>query len=216
MRTFAEYQAKLKGMRKNVYIGGKLLERDDPLLVGGQNIIVITFNAAQDPEYKGLVTATSHLTGKEINRFAHIYQNNDDLLAKQKMIRALCVKAGGCIQRCMGCDVNNALYVTTKEIDDAYGTNYHERFKKYLEWYQENDLIGNAAQTDVKGDRSKRPSEQEDPDLYVRIVEKREDGIIVSGCKAHNTTAPYADELIVVPTRACLLYTSKWLTNFQN
>ena len=216
MRTFKEYQEKLKGMRKNVYMNGELVERDHPSLVRGQNIIAITFNAAQskDPELRKLATATSHLTGKTINRFAHVYQTEEDLLNKQKMIRRLGEKAGGCIQRCMGCDAINALYVTTKEIDGKYGTEYHERFKKYLAWYQENDLVGNAGQTDVKGDRSKRPSEQEDPDLYMRIVEKREDGIIVSGCKAHNTIAPYADEIIVVPTRAMKESDGDWAVAF--
>ena len=156
MRTFAEYQEKLVKMRKNVYVDGKLLERNDPVLLPGQNVIKITFNAAEtgDPVF----TATSHLTGKPINRFAHVYQTVDDLLYKQEMIRTLCGRTGGCIQRCMGMDVTNALYVTTREVDEKHGTNYHERFKKYLAWYQENDLVGNAAQSDVKGDRSKRPS----------------------------------------------------------
>ncbi len=216
MRTFAEYQEKLKKMRKNVYIDGELVERDDPRLLGGQHIIGITFAAAhsEDPEIRDLATATSHLIGETINRFAHVYQTEEDLLKKQKMIRKLGEKAGGCIQRCMGCDAINALYVTTKEIDDKHGTNYHERFKKYLAWYQENDLVGNAGQTDVKGDRSKRPSQQADPDLYMRIVEKREDGIIVCGCKAHNTIAPYADEILVVPTRALKEEDADWAVAF--
>jgi len=216
MRTFAEYQAKLKGMRKNIYYNGELIERDHPSLVRGQNIIGISFDAANstDPEVRALATATSHLTGKTINRFAHVYQNNEDLLNKQKMIRKLGETAGGCVQRCMGCDAINAIYVSTKEIDDKYGTVYHERFKKYLAWYQENDLVGNAGQTDVKGDRSKRPSEQVDPDLYVRIVEEREDGIVVSGCKAHNTIAPYADEILVVPTRAMREGDRDWAVSF--
>jgi aromatic ring hydroxylase len=214
MRTFDEYKEKLYNMRKNVYIGGQLRGRDDELFKGGINTIGVTFDAAQDPENKGKVTATSHVTGKEINRFSHIYQNEKDLLEKQKMIRNLAGKVGGCIQRCMGCDVMNALYVTTKEIDAATGTTYHENFVKYLKYYQENDLIGNAAQTDVKGDRSKRPSEQADPDLYVRVVEKREDGIIVSGCKAHNTTAPYADEIIAVPTRVMGKGEGDWAVAF--
>ena len=216
MRTFKEYQEKLKGMRKNVYMNGELAERDHPSLVRGQNIIAISFGAAQsdDPELRELATATSHLTGKTINRFAHVYQSEDDLLKKQKMIRKLGEKAGGCIQRCMGCDAINAIYVTTKEIDDKYGTEYHERFKKYLAWYQDNDLVGNAGQTDVKGDRSKRPSEQEDPDLYMHIVERRKDGIVVCGCKAHNTIAPYADEILVVPTRAMKDSDSDWAVAF--
>lgn len=214
MRTFEEYKEKLKNMRPNIYIGGKLRGRDDELLRPGINTVGVTFDAAQEPGNKGFVTTTSHLTGEEINRFNHIYHSEEDLLKKQKMIRTLCGKVGGCIQRCMGCDVMNALYSTTKEIDDVYGTNYHERFVKYLKYYQENDLIGNAAQTDVKGDRSKRPSEQVDPDLYVRVVEKREDGIIVSGCKAHNTIAPYADEILAIPTRLLGKKEGDWAVAF--
>ena len=216
MRTFEEYKTKLKGMRKNVYFNGELIERDHPSLQRGQNIIGLTFNAAlsDDDELREIATAKSHLTGKTINRFAHVYQCDEDLLNKQKMIRKLGEKAGGCVQRCMGCDAINAIYVSTKEIDDKHGTEYHERFKKYLTWYQENDLVGNAGQTDVKGDRSKRPSEQVDPDLYVRIVERRDDGIIVSGCKAHNTTAPYADEILVLPTRALREADSDWAVSF--
>lgn len=216
MRTFKEYQEKLNSMRKNVYINGELVERNDPRLLGGQNIMGITFDAAMsdDPELRELATATSHLTGHTINRFTHIYQTPDDLLKKQAMIRELGHLAGGCIQRCMGCDAINALYVSTYEVDQHYSTNYHERFKKYLAWYQDNDLVGNAGQTDVKGDRSKRPSEQVDPDLYMRIVERREDGIIVSGCKAHNTTAPYADEILVLPTRALKGADADWAVAF--
>lgn len=214
MRTFEQYQATLKTMRPNVYIGGKLIQRDDPLLLGGQHVIGETFKAVQDPELKDLVTAISPITGKEINRFTHTYQSTEDLLKKQQMIRELCCKTGGCIQRCMGCDAINALSVVTKEMDEALGTEYHQHFLAYLKYYQENDLIGNAAQSDVKGDRSKRPFEQEDPDLYLRVVEKRTDGIIVSGCKAHNTTAPYADEIIVVPTRAMTKDDEAWAVAF--
>ena len=44
-----------------------------------------------------------------------------------------------------------------------------------------------AAVTDVKGDRSKRPADQDDPDLYLRVVERRADGIVVRGAKAHTS-----------------------------
>ena len=216
MRTFAEYQQKLNSMRKNVYIDGQLVGRDDPRLLGGQHIMQLTFDAAlsDNDDLRNLVTTKSHLTGQTVNRFAHIYHSVDDMLQKQKMVRTFSEMAGGCVQRCMGCDALNALYVSTYEIDQKYGTEYHERFKKYLKWYQENDMVGNAGQTDVKGDRSKRPSEQVDPDLYMRIVERRDDGIIVSGCKAHNTTAPYCDEILVLPTRALKEADADWAVAF--
>ncbi|KKM10092.1 aromatic ring hydroxylase [Clostridiales bacterium PH28_bin88] len=202
MRTYEQYLEKLRSMRPNVYMGGKLVPRDDPQFMPGIHTIGLTYNLVDEPEFKDLLTATSHLTGEKINRYTHIHQNNDDLLKKQKVTRLLCHKAGRCIQRCMGIDAINALSVVTKDADLEHGTNYHERFLKFLQYFQENDLVANCAQTDVKGDRSLRPFEQKDPDLYLRVVEKREDGIIVRGAKAHNTIAPYTDEIIAVPTRA--------------
>lgn len=201
MRTSQEYFESIKKLKPNVYIGGKLVERDDPRLMNGVNIIRTTFDLAADPQYADLMTATSHLTGKTINRFNHIHQSVDDLMKKQEMTRMLCHKVAGCTQRCMGIDAANALSVATREIDEAYGTEYYARFLKWLEWFQENDIVATCAQTDVKGDRAKRPHEQADPDMYVHVVEKRDDGIIVRGAKNHITISAYTEEIIVVPTR---------------
>jgi len=56
--------------------------------------------------------------------------------------------------------------------------------------------------TDPRGDRSKRPLEQ-DPDSYVHVVEKRADGIVVNGAKQHATGAYAADETLVLPGLSC-------------
>lgn len=103
--------------------------------------------------------------------------------------------------RCMGIDAMNALSVVTYEMDKDLGTDYYREFEKYLKYWQDEDIVGCCAQTDVKGDRLKRPHEQVDPDLYLRIVESRPDGIIVRGAKNSITTAAVADEIIVIPTR---------------
>lgn len=202
MRTFEQYFEGLRKMRPNVYLGGKLVPRDDPAFLPGIKVIGATFELVNDPRHQDLTIAVSHLTGRKINRFTHIHQSQEDLLKKQKMTRMYCQRVGRCVQRCMGVDAMNALSVVTKRMDDDLGTNYYSQFVKFLEYYQENDLVGNAAQTDVKGDRSLRPYQQDDPDMYLRVVEKRDDGIIVRGAKAHNTIAPYADEIIAIPTRA--------------
>lgn len=214
MITSQEYRQRLHAMRPNIHIGGDCVRRDDPRLEQPTNVVAATFDAAHDPQYDGIATATSHLTGEKINRFCHIHQSADDLLLKQKMNRLLCHKVGGCIQRCMGIDAMNALSVVTYETDQKYGTEYNKRYMKFLEDFQKNDLVANCAQTDVKGDRSKRPHEQADPDLYLRIVERKSDGIVVRGAKAHNTIAPYAEEIIVVPTRALTEEESDWAVAF--
>ena len=188
-------------MKLNVYIGEEKVGRDDPRLRGGMNIIRETFDRAYDPEYEDLCTVTSHITGKKINRFCHIHQSKEDLLKRQKMTRLLCHRVGGCIQRCMGIDSLNALSVITYEMDQALGTDHYKRFIKYLEYFQDRDIVASCAQTDAKGDRLKRPHQQEDPDQYLRVIETRDDGIVVRGCKINITNTPYADEFIVVPCR---------------
>mgnify|MGYP000299592976 CR=1 FL=1 len=142
----------------------------------------MTFSLVDNPEMHDLMTATSHITGKTINRFTHIHQCPEDLLKKQEMTRKICGMCGGCVQRCMGIDMMNALSSVVKDVDTKYGTPYYERFLKFLEYFQENDLVCAGSQTDTKGDRMARPSEQWDPDQYLHVVERREDGVIVRGC----------------------------------
>ena len=111
-------------------------------------------------------------------------------------------KTAACFQRCVGMDAFNAVYSTTYECDAAHGTHYHENFKKFAAYCQTKDLTVDGAMTDPKGDRSKAPHEQADPDLFLRVVERREDGIVVRGAKAHQTGIINSHEVIVMPTIA--------------
>ena len=202
MRTKEQYMNDLSKMKNNIYYDGEKIDRLDERQMHCINTIGTTFDMIE--EYADLMQVKSHLSGETINRFTHIHQNIDDLHKKQDMTRKLCQKVGGCIQRCMGCDGANAVYNVSYEADrsNKSETNYHENFKKWMERFQREDLIAACAQTDVKGDRIKRPAEQEDPDMYVHVVEKRNDGIIVSGCKVHISEASVSDEILVVPTRS--------------
>jgi len=201
MRTPEEYEKALLQMKPNIYIGEEKVGRDDPRIKGGMNIIKVTYDKAWDPEFEDVCTASSHLTGEKINRFTHIHQSVDDLLKKQKMTRLLCHRVGGCIQRCMGIDALNALSVITYELDEAFGTDHHQRFNEYMKYFQKNDMCASCAQTDPKGDRLKRPHQQEDPDQYLRVIESRDDGIVVRGAKINITNTAYVDELVAVPVR---------------
>lgn len=214
MRTSAQYRADLEKMKPNLYIGGEKVGRDDPRIRPGVNVMSVTFDLAQDEKWRDVMTATSSLTGNAISRFAHLPQNPFDLMQKQKMIRLATQRVGGCIQRCMGHDAINALSICTREVDDRYGTEYHSRFMDFLKNLQDNDLTAACAQTDMKGDRVKRPHEQPDPDAYVHVNEVRDDGIVVSGAKMCITMAAYADEIIVIPTRAMVEQDSDYAVAF--
>lgn len=174
---------------------------DHPIIRPSVNSVAVTYDVANDPKHEDLATAKSHLTGEKINRFTHVHQNTRDLVKKVKLLRLLGQKTGVCFQRCVGMDSLNALSIVTFEMDRKLGTKYYERFVEYLKHVQENDLVCCGAMTDPKGDRSLRPSQQADPDLYLRIIEQRHDGIVVRGSKVHQTGAVNSHEIIVMPTR---------------
>lgn len=202
MMTGAEYEESLRKLNLKVYLQGELVENvvDHPIIRPSLNSVKATYELAQDPEYEELMTATSNLSGKKINRFCHLHQSTADLVKKVKMQRLLGQKTSACFQRCVGMDAINAVDSTTFEMDAKLGTNYRERFLKFLAKMQEEDWTVDGAMTDPKGDRGLGPSQQEDPDLYVHVVEKREDGIVVSGAKAHQTGALNSHMILVMPT----------------
>ena len=204
MMTKEQYIESLRKLNLKVYFMGELISNpvDHPMIRPSMNSVAMTYELAEKDEYKTLMTAKSNLTGKTVNRFCHLHQSTEDLINKVKMQRLVGQKTGACFQRCVGMDAFNAIYSTTYEIDQAHGTEYHKRFTEYLKYVQDNDLTVDGAMTDPKGDRGLSPSQQEDPDLYLRIKEVRPDGIIVRGAKAHQTGAVNSHEHLIMPTVA--------------
>ena len=204
LMTGKEYVESLRKLNMKVYMFGKKVENpvDDPILAPSVNSVKMTYDLAQGPNYADLMTATSHLTGETVNRFMNIHQSTDDLVKKVKMQRLLGQVTAACFQRCVGMDAINAVYSTTYEIDEKCGTSYHENFKKFLVYVQDNDLTVDGAMTDPKGDRGLPPHKQEDPDMFLHVVEQRPDGIVVRGAKAHQTGMCNSHQVLVMPTQA--------------
>lgn len=204
LMTGKQYIESLRKLNSKVYLFGKKIENfvDHPIIRPSIHSVAMTYDLAGEPEYRSIMTTVSNLNGKTINRFCHLHQSNQDLVDKVKMQRLLGQKTGACFQRCVGMDAFNAVYSTTFEVDKKYGTAYHQNFCSFMEYVQENDLTVDGAMTDPKGDRGLRPGRQKDKDLYLRIVEKRADGIVVNGAKAHQTGAVNSHEHLIMPTAA--------------
>ncbi|MFT5223093.1 MAG: 4-hydroxybutyryl-CoA dehydratase/vinylacetyl-CoA-Delta-isomerase [Glaciecola sp.] len=200
IRTSEDYLASLRGRNLDVWLFGERVEEpvDHPIIRPSINAIAETFNLAEaNPE---LATAKSSISGERVNRFLHITESVEDVVAQNRMQRELGRMTGTCFQRCVGMDANNALFSVTYDIDQVHATNYHERFRDFLAMAQRQGFVLGGAMTDVKGDRSKGPSQQADPDMYVRIVERREDGIVIRGAKAHQTGCINSHWILVMPT----------------
>jgi 4-hydroxybutyryl-CoA dehydratase/vinylacetyl-CoA-Delta-isomerase len=203
MMTSEQYVESLRKMKFKVYLFGEEVENtvDNLIFRPALNAMKKTYELAQDPQYESLMTATSHLTGEKINRYTHIHQSADDLIKKVKMGRLMGQKTCTCFQRCAGLDACNAVYAVTYEMDQRLGTEYHKRFVKWFTEFQKNDEVVSACVTDPKGDRSKSAGEQADPDLFMRIVERREDGLVVRGAKCHITGCLNSHWALIVPTQ---------------
>jgi 4-hydroxybutyryl-CoA dehydratase/vinylacetyl-CoA-Delta-isomerase len=202
LMTAGQYEETLRKLNLVVYQFGKRVKNvvDDPMIRPSMKAVAKTYELAHLPETENVMTARSHLTGKKINRFTHIHQSVEDLVKKSKMGRLLGRETGCCFQRCVGMDALNALSIVTYVMDQKHGTHYNERFLRYLAYVQQNDLTCDGAMTDPKGDRSRPPSKQYDPDAYLRVVRETKNGIVVRGAKAHQTGAVNSHEVIVMPT----------------
>ncbi len=204
LMTGADYRESLRRLKPVVYVDGQRIDSvaDAPSLQPGINALAVTYDFAHRPELAPLMTATQSTTsGRRVNRMLHLNESAGDLLNKLEAVRLLCQETG-CAQRYLAHDALNALGQVSARIDDARGSTEHRaRFQAYLQHVQDTDLSLGIAMTDAKGDRSKRPHEQANPDTYVHVIERNGRGIVISGTKAIVTGAPYMHELIVMPGR---------------
>jgi len=201
LMTSRDYRDSLRRLHPVVYVDGRRVESvaDEPALVPGVQALGVSYDYALDPALAPLMLATQN--GKVVPRMLAVDRSAGDLLNKLEAVRVLCQETG-CAQRYLAHDALAALAQVCALIDDARGTTEHRaRFAAYLEHVQANDLALGIAMTDAKGDRSRKPHQQANPDTYVHIVERTAKGVVISGTKAIVTGAPYMHEFLVMPCR---------------
>ncbi len=198
--TGKEYIDSLRNRDLNVYLLGEKISDpvEHPIIRPSINAVAETYDLAQtNPD---LASAISPYTNERINRFLHIAENPSDLILQNKMQRKLGQLTGTCFQRCVGMDALNTLHSVTYDIDQENNTPYHKRFLSFLTMAQKHGFVIGGAMTDVKGDRSLLPHQQHDPDLFVRVVDRNEEGVFIRGAKAHQTGCINSHWMVVMPT----------------
>jgi len=204
LKTKKEYIESLRQLKPTAYMFGERITSivDNPRLRAGIEATAATYEVAEMKEFQDLAITQSPLINEPVNRFTLPPSSIEDLVARVKLNRKLGNWVGTCFQRCTGLDCLSTLSICTYDVDKKYGTHYYDNFIKFLKYVQKNDLTANACVTDVKGDRSLAPNEQPDKDMFLHVVERRDDGIVVRGAKAHQTGSLSSHEIIALPTRA--------------
>ena len=198
-----DYRESLRSYSPRVFLDGREVASvaDEPGFAPGVNALAYTYDFARRPELERLALATQHSRQRVVNRMLHVNESSGDLLNKLEVVRLLCQETG-CAQRYLAHDALNGLAQVSARIDDALGSTEHRaRFEAFLARVQDQDLSLGIAMTDAKGDRSKKPHQQANPDTYVHVVERNAKGIVISGTKAIVTGGPYMHELVVMPSR---------------
>jgi 4-hydroxybutyryl-CoA dehydratase/vinylacetyl-CoA-Delta-isomerase len=205
IKSYKEYIESLRSLRPNIYKFDHLI--DDVTTHPATRRTVEghgwTYRAAVDSLLRDQVVTISHLTGEPISRYLSVIMSPEEMYANSNMKRLMFHLTGTCTGgRCAGWAALNAMFVTTWEMDRDLGTNYHPRLLAWLKGAQSRDITISGALTDAKGDRTKSPSEQSDKDVYLHLVEKRPDGIVVRGAKLMICGVAAANEIFVIPGSA--------------
>ena len=202
LRTYAEYIESLKKMRPNICKFDDLITdvTTNPMTRNTVEGHAKTYKLLDDPAERDILTTVSHLTGEPISRYLSIIQKPEDMYANSRLKRRMFQHTGTCTGgRCVGWTALNSMFTTTWEMDQKLGTSYHKTFLYWLKDAQARDISIAGALTDAKGDRTKTPSMQDDPDLFLRIVERRADGIVVRGAKVMICGVAAANEIFILP-----------------
>jgi len=205
IKTPQQYIESLKDGRV-VFCNGERVKdvTSHPILKICRDWMAMDYVLENDPRYRDLITEKNE-EGERVS-FALMPQRTREDLRRLREIVKLWARV--CLGKPPGAkfvakDGLNAVTVVSQRIDREYGTNYARNVEAYRKYLQKNDLSFAMGLTDVKGDRSLRPSQQKPhQDYYVRIVEERKDGIIVRGAKTHISQAPLCNELLIAPCRA--------------
>jgi len=201
LRTADQYRQGLKDDR-NIYMLGKKVAdvAEDPYLKVGVETAAFDFLMGHDSGMQDISVMADPETGEDISTYFEIPDSPAHVSKRYNLVQSACHYADGALPfvKDVGTDIMNGLLSVARVMGNK---TYEQRLNDYRTYCARKDLSMCGVVTDVKGDRSKSPSQQKSPEYYLRVVDETNDEIVVSGAKAHITASAYTDEMLVIPTR---------------
>ncbi|WP_025737194.1 4-hydroxyphenylacetate 3-hydroxylase N-terminal domain-containing protein [Mycobacterium genavense] len=181
MMTGEQYKNSLRNGRR-IYQDGKLVaDMDtDPLLAPALEAVTAGYDEYYRPEPDA------------VNPLVEVPRSVDELRERVPILTRMDLLLNVTYQSLM------TLVVAAARLGDAH-PEFVARINAYVAQARRDD-IRIAECITAKGDRSRAPAAQDDPDQYVRVVQRRDDGVVIRGAKLHISAAPFAHHLLVIPT----------------
>jgi len=139
-------------------------------------------------------------SGEPASRFYKLPTEREDVRNRRLFTSTVLNEVGPVMDR-FGDETVTPLFVLSdrRQLLDGFDKAYAQNVDRWLDRLQRENLFMTSGNTDPKGDRSKQPYQQKDPDHYLRVVQERDDGIVISGAK-FETGASYAHVAFIKPT----------------
>lgn len=204
IRTGQQYLDKLNSMKPHVMIDGEMVTEniaDHPSFANVARTYARLFDMQHEPGHAESLTYDSPTTGDKVSASFLVPRTKEDLAHRRAAIRTWAEYSHGFLGR-TGDYMNSALTALAAaekwfaQADPMFG----ENIRRYYEHCRENDLLATHTLIPPQANRSVSGSEQMGGQLSARVVEEREDGIVVQGARMLATIAPIADELLVFPS----------------
>ena len=160
LKSFEQHRLGLRDGREVYFEGERVADvTTHPVLGAGMAFAAIDYRLAEEDEHRGLAVCTDPKTGEEYSRFYRIPETAEDLLKRRELIAAGSRVCGGPpLIKEIGTDALFALHIVSDHMDKRLGTSVLPKVREYFGTCRSGDLGFAVAQTDVKGDRGKRPS----------------------------------------------------------
>ncbi len=136
--------------------------------------------------------------GRRVSYSYLLPRSRDDLLRRRANAEVWATETFGMVGRFP--DFCAALVVGLYDLREQLGAIQPEFASNVVEYHrycQEHDISLTHALHDPTMDKSLRP--EQDPDRCIRVVQERDDGIVVRGARPLTTYAPFANEILVYP-----------------
>ena len=202
LRTGKDYIESLRDGRE-VWIDGEQVGdvAAHPAFAPMVSVRARIYDLAHEAGTAGLLTYADEETAERCATTSRPPRTRDDWRAKRDSVDAILDDAGGVVTR-VGDETVGEMWSlfdgqnVLNEIDPQFSANIAQHVRRA----QLLDPFHVSANTDPKGDRSKRPQDQ-DPDMLLHVVRETDSGIVIRGAK-YETAAAYANQAFVKPTIA--------------
>lgn len=202
IRTGEEYRESIRDGRE-VWIDGERVEdvTTHPMFKPAVDIRARIYDMAHEAATRDIMTYVDPETGERNAIGLKLPYTREDWHAKRRAVDTVMDDVGGVVTRVGDETVGEmwSLY-DGKDVLDEIDPTFTENIRRHVLRVAREDLFHVSANTDPKGDRSKRPQEQ-DPDMLLHVVRETDRGIVVRGAK-FETAAAYANQAFVKPTAA--------------